>query len=203
MSDSWIAKTIIPKSDQLNADDLITGPITVTVVDVRQGDSDQPVAIVIDGRQPYKPCKTMRRLLVALWGDQASYWVGKRMTLYADPDVKWGGVAVGGIRISAVSNIVDPTTVVITETRGKRKVMTIQPIVSKPSEDPFLTFWRAKIKGLPSSTMPLAGRIAAAYNASDSAALDAVVVDVKLLTDEPAKAVLMKFAEAVFDEWSK
>jgi hypothetical protein len=142
----------------------------------------------------------MRRLLVALWGDHASDWVGRRMTLYADPDVKWGGVAVGGIRISAVSHINQPTAVMVTETRGKRKAITIQPIVS---EDPFITFWRAKIKGLPSSTMPLAGRIAAAYTASDSAALDAVVVDVKSLTDEPAQAVLMKFAEAVFAEWAK
>jgi hypothetical protein len=51
------------------------------------------------------------------------------MTLYADPEVKLCGVAVGGIRISAVSHIEQPTAVMITETRGKRKAMTIQPIV--------------------------------------------------------------------------
>jgi hypothetical protein len=51
--------------------------------------------------------------------------------------------------------------------------------------------------------MPLAGRIAAAYTASDTAALDAVVVDVQALTDEQPRAVLMKFAEAVFEEWAK
>jgi hypothetical protein len=51
--------------------------------------------------------------------------------------------------------------------------------------------------------MPLAGRIAAAYTANDHAALDAVVVEVKALTDEQARPVLMKFAEAVFQEWAK
>jgi hypothetical protein len=53
--------TITPKSDQLNADDMITGPITVTITGVRRGDKDQPVVIDIDGGyQPYKPCKSMR-----------------------------------------------------------------------------------------------------------------------------------------------
>jgi hypothetical protein len=122
------------------------------------------------------------------------------MTLYADPDVKWGGVAVGGIRISAVSHIEQPTAVMITETRGKRKAMTIQPIVVE-SSDPFLTTWRAKIKGLPRESMPLAKRIAEAYSATDGVGLDAVVVDVKALTDEQTREVLMKFAEAVFSEW--
>ena len=85
---NWIAKSIIPKSDQLNAEDLLSGPITVTVTDVKQGTAEQPIAIIIDGeRQPYKPCKTMRKMLVFCWSDQAANWIGKRMTLYADPDV--------------------------------------------------------------------------------------------------------------------
>ena len=62
---NWIAKSIVPKSDQLNAEDLLSGAITVTVQDVKQGTADQPIAIIIDGnRQPYKPCKTMRKVLV-------------------------------------------------------------------------------------------------------------------------------------------
>ena len=70
MTDNWLAKTIVPKSDQLNAEDLLTGPIVVTVQEVKQGTDDQPVHIVIgDGRQPYKPCKTMRRVLIFVWGD--------------------------------------------------------------------------------------------------------------------------------------
>ena len=64
--------TIKPKSDQLNADDLIAGPITVTVQAVNVYESpDQPVSVVIgNGCQPYKPCKSMRRLMIAVWGKQ-------------------------------------------------------------------------------------------------------------------------------------
>ena len=128
---NWIAKSIVPKSDQLNAEDLLGGPITVTVTDVRQGTAEQPIAIIIDGeRQPYKPCKTMRKMLVFCWTDQAANWIGKRMTLYADPDVKWAGVAVGGIRISHLSGIESQVMLMLSETKGKRK-----PIVVKPLPD--------------------------------------------------------------------
>jgi len=45
---NWIAKSIVPKSDQLNAEDLLSGSITVTVTDVKQGTAEQPIAIIID-----------------------------------------------------------------------------------------------------------------------------------------------------------
>jgi hypothetical protein len=129
--EQWIAKTIVPKSDQLNADDLITGPITVTIEDVCRGDDDQPVSISITDHQPYKPCKTMRRMLICMWGDRAADWIGRRLTLFADPNVKWGGVAVGGIRISDMSNIDQPHTVMLTVTRGKRQAFTVQPLADE------------------------------------------------------------------------
>lgn len=126
---NWIAKSIVPKSDQLNAEDLLSGPITVTVADVKQGSAEQPVALMIDGgRQPYKPCKTMRKVLVYCWTDQASNWIGKRLTLYADPDVKWAGIAVGGIRISHLSGISKEVTLMLSETRGKRKAYMVKPL---------------------------------------------------------------------------
>ena len=131
---NWIAKSIIPKSDQLNAEDLRSGPITVTVTDVKQGTAEQPITIIIDGeRQPYKPCKTMRKMLVFCWSDQAANWIGKRMTLYADPDVKWAGVAVGGIRISHLSGIESQVMLMLSETKGKRKPITVKPL---PDEVP-------------------------------------------------------------------
>ena len=126
---NWIAKSIVPKSDQLNAEDLLSGPITVTVTDVQQGTAEQPIAILIDGgKQPYKPCKTMRKMLVFCWTDQAANWIGKRLTLYADPDVKWAGVAVGGIRISHLSGIESQVMLMLSETKGKRKPITVKPL---------------------------------------------------------------------------
>ena len=131
---NWIAKSIVPKSDQLNAEDLLSGPITVTVMDVQKGSAEQPIAIMIDGdRQAFRPCKTMRKVLVYCWTDQAANWIGKRMTLYADPDVKWAGVAVGGIRISHLSGIGSQVMLMLSETKGKRKPITVKPL---PDEVP-------------------------------------------------------------------
>ena len=65
--------TILAKSDQLNADDIIGTGITITVTAVKRGDSaEQPVVIHYQGDngRPYKPCKTMRRVLIAGWGEK-------------------------------------------------------------------------------------------------------------------------------------
>ena len=119
----FIEQSIVPKSDQLNADDLLTGSIRVTVAEVKQGSTaEQPVVIKIDGgRQPYKPCKSMRRLLVHCWGTNGTDWVGRQMVLFCDPTVKWAGSEVGGIRISHLSHIGQRQTVQLTVTRGKKK----------------------------------------------------------------------------------
>ena len=129
-----LADTIKPKSDQLNADDLITGPINVTVASVRRGSSDQPVVIDIAGMMPYKPCKSMRRVLISAWGQNGSDWIGKSMTLYNDPSVKFGGVALGGIRISHVSHIANAMSMMLTTTRSKRAQYVIQPLIVDHSE---------------------------------------------------------------------
>nr|WP_283647414.1 hypothetical protein [Alteromonas macleodii] len=122
--------TIKPKSDQLNADDLIAGPITVTVQAVNVYESpDQPVSVVIgNGCQPYKPCKSMRRLMIAVWGKHDSDWIGQSMTLFNDPSVTWAGAAVGGIRISHMTGLTKPFSVALTATRGKRKPYTVEPL---------------------------------------------------------------------------
>lgn len=125
---SDLGDTIKPKSDQLNADDLVTGAITVTIKGVSRGSADQPVSIDIDGYMPYKPCKSMRRVMVNIWGVNGAEWVGKSITLFNDPSVKFGGVALGGIRISHASHITQPVTMMLTTTRSKRSAYTIEPL---------------------------------------------------------------------------
>ena len=127
MTEQSLAHTITPKSDQANADDLIAAPVTVTIQAVKQGDKESPVWIVtsgFDGR-PWKPCKSMRRVLIAAWGEYGSQWVGKRVTLFCDPEVIYGGVKVGGIRISHMSHIAADLMMSLTATRGKRKPYTV------------------------------------------------------------------------------
>lgn len=140
-----LRKTIVPKSDQLNADDLVGGEMTIKVTKVEIKDSaDQPIFIYYEGGEgkPYKPCKTMRRLLVKVWGYDGEQYAGRSMTLYLDDSVKWAGVAVGGIRISHVSHIEKPTDVLLTVAKGKRRPYTVQPLKveeQKPKELPRLT----------------------------------------------------------------
>lgn len=126
-----LAKTIAPKSDQLNADDLIAGPITITITSVRGSDDpDQPVAMHFEGdnRKPYKPCKSMRRVMVHCWGADGTAYAGRRMTLYRDDKVQFGGIQVGGIRISHMSHIDREVTMALTATRAKRTPYTVKPL---------------------------------------------------------------------------
>jgi len=129
-------KTIVPKSDQMNADDLIGGKtITITVTKVSGAEGEQPIAIHYEGDKgkPYKPGKSMRRVLRQVWGRDGHAYVGRSMTLYRDPDVKFGGIAVGGIRISHMSHIDGPVTMPLTATKGSKKLFTVQPLACIPS----------------------------------------------------------------------
>jgi hypothetical protein len=131
-----ILKTTEPKSDQQNFDDYVAGPKTVTVSEVKRGSADQPVELHLveyPGR-PFKPGKSMRRVLVACWGPEASAYVGRRLTLYGDPEVKFGGQKVGGIRIAALSHLPEPVELNLTVTRGKRVPFVVQPIPGELAE---------------------------------------------------------------------
>ncbi|MGX9349201.1 hypothetical protein [Microbacterium sp. KNMS] len=124
--------TIAPKSDQQNYDDYIGGPKTVTVSDVKLPGGDQPMHLHLaefPGR-PYKPAKSMRRLLIVAWGPDTKTWVGRRITLYGDSDVKFGGQAVGGIRIAALSHIDRELTIALTVSRGKRAPFVVKTITT-------------------------------------------------------------------------
>lgn len=125
-----VSKAIEPKSDQLNNDDLIAGPMTgkITGVDVR-ATGEQLISVMLDcWHRPWKPCKSMARLMASVWGKDSSAWVGHSITLFSDPSVRWAGVEVGGIRVQAMSGIDKPTTINLTVTRGKRKPFTVQPL---------------------------------------------------------------------------
>lgn len=127
-----ITATLAPKSNQLNTDDLIAGPRTITITKVTAGNNEQPVAIHFDGDggKPWYPCKSMRRVLVAAWGADASQYVGRGVTLYRDPTVTYGGIQVGGIRVSHLSGIDSPLSIALTVTRQKRAPYRVEPLVA-------------------------------------------------------------------------
>jgi hypothetical protein len=117
-----IRDTLTAKSDQLNADDLVGGEITVQVTGVSRGSAEQPLIVRIsDGYQPWKPCKTMRRVLGLAWGaDDANLWIGKWLVLYRDPTVRFGSDTVGGVRLKAMSDIPKAIEVNLAASKGKK-----------------------------------------------------------------------------------
>lgn len=154
-----ISRTIAPKSDQLNADDLIGGPRTITITGVKLVAEDQPVAINFenDEGKPWKPCKSMRRVLVKAWGADGAKYAGRRLTLYLDETVRFGGAAVGGIRIGAMSHISRDLVMALTATRGTKKAYTVKPLaVEQPSKPP-----HADATPTPDASLVSAGNAAA------------------------------------------
>jgi hypothetical protein len=125
-----LTASIAPKSDQLNSDDLITGPRTFTIAGADEGSAEQPANIhlaELPGR-PWRPSKSMRRVLVYCWGHDTEPYAGRRVTLYRDPEVTFGRDKVGGIKISHLSHIDRAKSVSLTVTRGKRAPHTVDPL---------------------------------------------------------------------------
>ncbi|WP_228399528.1 hypothetical protein [Limnobaculum xujianqingii] len=131
-----LSRTVIPKSDQINFEDVQTIGITAEIKSVRAGNNEQPVWIDLvgfDGR-PYKPSKSMRRVLIGGWGSDGHSWVGKSLTLIGDPNVKFGGVAVGGIKIQAMSHVDGDFSMMLSVSRGKRAEHRVRKLMIKPTE---------------------------------------------------------------------
>jgi hypothetical protein len=131
-----LTESIQPRSDQVNADDLVGGPITYTIREVRQGAAEQPFDfMLVETDRAYRPSKTMRRLIVAAWGSDANLYAGRRLTLYREPSIRFGGAVVGGIRISHMSHIPKRIEEKFQTTRGKRETFTVNPLPDAPPVD--------------------------------------------------------------------
>ncbi|WP_052068573.1 hypothetical protein [Rhodococcoides fascians] len=162
-----ITEAAAPKSDQINADDLMSGPRVVTITETRKGSAEQPVEIVtaeFGPRRPYRPGKSMIRVLINAWGAEASAYAGRRMMIYRDPEISFGSDKVGGIRISHMSDIDKKLTLALTITRGKRKPYVVEPL---PDALPVITPEQAD------------DIIASIKAATDRAGLDAVSKELK------------------------
>lgn len=124
-----LTESIQPRSDQINADDLIAGPQTYTIREVIGGKAESPFDfMLVETDRAYRPSKTMRRVIVAAWGPEAANYAGRMLTLYREPSIKFGGQTVGGIRVSHMSHIEQRVEVMLQVTRGKREKFVVEPL---------------------------------------------------------------------------
>lgn len=180
-----LQEALAPRSDQLNADDLIVGPRTLKITGARIVEGDRggkKITINFEGDngKPWKPCKTMGRAMVMVWAitDEAQL-VGKAVTVYRDPEVSFGDQGkIGGIRISHMSHIDGPKTVKLTVSQGKKSTFVFKPLT-------------ADVLAMPDKAAAwVAGQIEAIEAIADADALDALTSKGskpmgKLLTERP------------------
>lgn len=124
-----ITNSLAPRSDQINADDLVAGPQTFTIREVVGGKAEQPFDfLLVETDRAFRPAVTMRRLIAAAWGTNGDAYVGRRLTVYRDPTIRFGKDIVGGIRISHMSHIDKRVEVKLQVTRGKRETFAVEPL---------------------------------------------------------------------------
>ena len=119
------------KSDQLNAIDIASGPVVIRITKVTAnlaGDGTQPISLHYEGDngKPFKPCLTMRRLLMKAWGRYADQWVGRSMRIFCDPEVTFGKDKTGGIRIDALSHVSSKMRMALPAAKGRFKEHTVE-----------------------------------------------------------------------------
>lgn len=135
-----ISDTLAPKSDQLDAVDLLGSPPRIfTVESVSRGNAEQPVQVrLAEFPRVWRPGKSMRRVLAHCWGTDASQWAGRRVELFCDESVMFGGEPVGGTRISRLSHIDGPKSVPIIIKKGRSGGYKVDPLPDAPQQ-PALT----------------------------------------------------------------
>lgn len=126
-----LKRAMAPKSDQLNGEDLIasTKTIVITGVDV-SASGEQKVVVHYDGEngRPYKPCKSMMRIMSFAWSEDPDQWVGQSATLYYDSTVVFAGEKTGGIRISHLSGIDKAIELALSKSKGKKQQYKVLPM---------------------------------------------------------------------------
>ncbi|RNL64400.1 hypothetical protein EFK50_07705 [Nocardioides marmoriginsengisoli] len=138
-----ITNSLAPRSDQINADDLVAGPQTFTIREVIGGKAEQPYDfLLVETERAFRPAVTMRRLIAAAWGVEADQYVGRRLTVYRDPTIRFGKDVVGGVRISHMSHIDGRVEVKVQVTRGRRETFAVEPLPDLTPAEALRAEWR-------------------------------------------------------------
>lgn len=134
-----IAPFVEAESNRITADDLIGGPRTFTITKIegvmQEGKRRMVIHLAESQGKPFMPCKGMVRLLGQLWGPDAAAWVGRGITLFRDPDVRFGADLTGGVRIAAVTHIAQAQGISVRASQKKVKSYKVEPLKVEAQAD--------------------------------------------------------------------
>jgi len=126
-----LSDTILAKSDQLDAIDLLGHPRTFTITKVTkveiEGQKRTEISLA-EFPRVWRPSTNMRRVLLQVWGKDGDAYVGRQIRLYDDETVTFGKEKTGGIRISHMSHIDGPKDPQIMPSRGKYGTWHVDPL---------------------------------------------------------------------------
>lgn len=145
-----ISDTLAPASEQLDAIELIGGPRVFIIERITRGSAEQPINVHLVGfPRPWRPGKSMRRVLAAGWGTDSSRWAGRSVELYMDPTVTFGKERPGGTRIKAMSDLPGGKRldVHLLVSRGRSALYTVAPLPDDASRAATRD-WRAEADAL-------------------------------------------------------
>lgn len=133
-----IRAAIEPLSDRQNATDYMAGPKTFTITGVsdyrdEKGRAKVNIHLAESPDRPFKPSATNLRLIAIGWGEDDAAWAGRRIELSLDPEVTFGREKVGGIRVTALSDMPQPFTAKLPVTRGKKAEYRVTALSAAPT----------------------------------------------------------------------
>jgi len=167
-----LTPTITVDSSQINAEDVLE-PRVFRIVGCQRGPTkQQPVEFRLEGEDKvYRPCKTMRRLLVRAWGKEGSDYAGKLVRLFRDPRVRNpSGQVVGGTRINGLSHT-DQTSITVPAGQSGSQTYRIE-ILRDDSQQPKPTDPRATLDRILAGEKHLGPEVVAEVRAAYGAPLD-------------------------------
>ena len=136
---SW-SDTTKAKSDQLNKLDLMCGPLTILITGAEVIGTGDDIKGVIhfkgDNGKPYKPSKTMARIMSWKWGDDESKFIGESMTLFRNPDTRFGKKTTGGIEISHMTGMSDDDRFLVSGGQRGMVSVKIEHLIFKSEKTP-------------------------------------------------------------------
>lgn len=96
--------------------------------------TDKPVMWFKEIDRGFMYCKTTGHSCAAMFGEDDDGWIGKRITLYADPNVRFGSEQVGGIRVAGSPDITKPLTVRIKFPKKRAFEVQLVPTKAAPPQ---------------------------------------------------------------------